>query len=284
MATISLDTSIDVVSKQRELIQEALGPDGAYIRLKETLKEFFDDGDLKDSDRVKLISETLAQFSIGITQGAMQTALQWSVQEKDLVLKKEELEYKLAILALEADKTEQEVAVTEMNKRLLQAKIIREYGPATINAEGDVTSLADAGTLYSQEQNVKQDTINKGLLVEQIQSQTDEVQARTHKLVADTYVNHGTFTWTNIGSTGITGAQKNADSYVTLSELNKAVAKEQAMGYAYNAWNSSVSASAGMLGTIIAAEVPDLNTAPYFQLWSDAMTRLNSISAPTISI
>ena len=38
MSTIILvDTTLDVVTKQRELVQEALGPDGAYARLKENL-------------------------------------------------------------------------------------------------------------------------------------------------------------------------------------------------------------------------------------------------------
>ena len=37
MATILIETDLDVVSKQRLLVEEALGPDSVYIRMKETL-------------------------------------------------------------------------------------------------------------------------------------------------------------------------------------------------------------------------------------------------------
>ena len=34
---ISIDTSLDVVSKQRQLVEEALGAYSVYIRMRETL-------------------------------------------------------------------------------------------------------------------------------------------------------------------------------------------------------------------------------------------------------
>jgi hypothetical protein len=37
MATILIETDLDVISKQRQLVEEALGPDSVYIRMKETL-------------------------------------------------------------------------------------------------------------------------------------------------------------------------------------------------------------------------------------------------------
>ena len=41
MATVTVltTTDLDVVDKQRQLVQESLGADGAYIRLKETLEQ-----------------------------------------------------------------------------------------------------------------------------------------------------------------------------------------------------------------------------------------------------
>ena len=39
IVTILTETDLDVVEKQRKLVEEALGPDGAYIRLKETLEQ-----------------------------------------------------------------------------------------------------------------------------------------------------------------------------------------------------------------------------------------------------
>ena len=48
MATISVLTTADlkVVDKQRELTTEALGPDGVYIHLKETLLDLMNNGDI----------------------------------------------------------------------------------------------------------------------------------------------------------------------------------------------------------------------------------------------
>ena len=37
MATIIIETDLDVVSKQRQLVEEALGAYSVYIRMRETL-------------------------------------------------------------------------------------------------------------------------------------------------------------------------------------------------------------------------------------------------------
>ena len=34
MATILIETKLDVIEKQRKLVEEALGPDSIYIRMK----------------------------------------------------------------------------------------------------------------------------------------------------------------------------------------------------------------------------------------------------------
>ena len=36
MATILIETKLDVIEKQRKLVEEALGPDSIYIRMKYT--------------------------------------------------------------------------------------------------------------------------------------------------------------------------------------------------------------------------------------------------------
>lgn len=283
---ILIDTDIDVISKQRELVTEALGPDGTYIRLKETLEELFSDGSVKGPERAQLIANTMAQMVNGITSSSMQIALQWAAQEKELYLKKEELEYKIDLMKLEAEKAEQDAASAEANKHLLQAKLLREYGVKTVDSNGDLVALDDSGLIYEQIRGVVQDTANKALMPEQIQAQTDEVQARTHKLVADTYVNHGLFTGYTINGNGIANATKVNTGYVTLSDMNKQVAKEQAKGYAWNAWSSSASSSAGMIGTLVASEVAELVDDAQNALtnWTNAVTKLNAVQEPSISI
>ena len=283
---ILIDTDIDVISKQRELVTEALGPDGVYIRMKETLQELLSDGEIKGVERAQVVSQTIAQMANSITSSSMSTALQWAAQEKDLYLKKEELEYKIDLMKLEAEKAEQDAASAEANKHLLQAKLLREYGVKTVDGNGDLIGLDSSGLVYEQIRGMVQDTANKALMPEQIQAQTDEVQARTHKLVADTYVNHGLFTGYTINGNGIASATKVNTGYVTLSDMNKQVAKEQAKGYAWNAWSSSASSSAGMIGTLVASEVAELVDDAQAALtnWTNAVTKLNGVQEPTISI
>lgn len=283
---LNIDVNLDVITKQRALVLEALSSESVYIRMKETLQELLSDGEIKGVERAQVVSQTIAQMANSITSSSMQVALQWAAQEKELYLKKEELEYKIDLMKLEAEKAEQDAASAEANKHLLQAKLLREYGVKTVDGNGDLIGLDSSGLVYEQIRGMVQDTANKALMPEQIQAQTDEVQARTHKLVADTYVNHGLFTGYTINGNGIASATKVNTGYVTLSDMNKQVAKEQAKGYAWNAWSSSASSSAGMIGTLVASEVAELVDDAQAALtnWTNAVTKLNGVQEPTISI
>jgi hypothetical protein len=286
MATITVLTTadLDVVNKQRELTTEALGPDGVYIRLKETLIDLMDKGEIKSTDRANVVSTTLANLAGQITSGAMQTALAWASKEKELELKKCEMEYQLELLRQQGILAENQVIDSLAGRQLKQAQRIREYGIATTDSNGNVTSLANNGKVYQEELNVVQDTANKALLPSQIAAQTEELYARTHKTVADTYVNHGIYTWTSITDKGVTGVVKAATGYTTLSELQKHVAAQQAKGYSYNAWSNAATGASGMIGTLVAAEIPDLDPSAYLSLWQTAMGKLNGITEPTITI
>lgn len=286
MATVTVLTTadLDVVNKQRELTTEALGPDGVYIRLKETLLDLMNNGDIKSSDKAQIVSTTLANLSGQITSSAMQTALQWAAKEKDLELQRLELEYKLELLSQQGLLTANQVAESLAGRQLKQAQRIREYGIATTDSNGNVTSLTDTGKVYAEQANVEQDTVNKALLPSQIAAQTEEVYARTHKTVADTYVNHGVYTWTAIAPTGITGVVKASTGYTTLSDMNKQVAAQQAKGYTYNAWANAATSSSGMIGTLIAAEIPDLDPTTYLSTWQSVVGKLNGIVEPSITL
>jgi len=283
MALELIDTSLDVICKQRELVKEALGADSAYIRLRETLEAIHNDGSGTSTESAAVIAETLANLSGQIANATMSTALEWAKAEKDLALRKEELALRMDILEFEKQKAEQEVEIAKANKQLLQAQLLRVYGTPTTDADGNVILLNNEGEKYHQIENIKVDTDNKTKTGFGINAQTEATLAQTHRLVADTYVNHGTYTWTNISENGIAGVSKGS-SHVTLSDMNKQVAAEQAKGYAYNAWSNAASASGGMIGTLIAAEVPNLNPAEYLNVWKASVNKINAVTAPEISI
>lgn len=153
--TINTTTELDVVEKQRELVAEALSPEGIYIRMKDTLEELVNKGELKKSpDAAKVVAETIASMANSITTNAMGTALQWEAQEKGLALQKAELEYRLELLANQVKESEQSQESTLANRNLAVARTIRDYGTYVTNVDGEIVSLNDDGRLYTEEQNV----------------------------------------------------------------------------------------------------------------------------------
>ena len=287
MATILIETDLDVISKQRKLVEEALGPDSIYIRMKETLLDLLDDGSIKGTDKAKIVGETIAQMSASITANVMSTGLAWAEAEKKLALQKEELEKQLDILAQNKLLIENQVADTLAGTQLKQAQLLRVYGTPTKDSDGNVTLLANEGKEYVTIQNIEADTANKAIQGEVLTATKEQNWAQTHKIIADTYINHGVFTWTNIGPTGVTGVNKTATTHVTLSDLQKQVSKEQARGYVYNAWANAASAGASMLGTLAGAEIesiPSTTWTEMINLWKNPTQKLGNELAPNISI
>lgn len=284
MVNIITNSAIDVVEKQRLLVEEALAPDGAYIRAKETLNDLLDRGGITEELRAKVIGETISQIAIGITANAMSTGLQWAAKETENSFKKEEMSRTLALLDSQGEEAKEKAVASIAAKQLLQAQLIRDYGQPILDNDGNVVSLPDSGRIYETIENLKQDTANKVKLNDQVVAQTDEVYARTHRLVADTYINHGVFQWTSLNNNGMAGVQKLVTNYTTLSDLQKVVSAEQAKGYAYNAWSNAATSSGGMIGTLVAAEIPGLNYTTYLDKWMTAVTKINAVSAPSITI
>ena len=155
MAIINIDTTLDVVKKQKELAAALTDEDSIYIRMKETLVDLLEKGEIKGTDRARVISETISQMAVNLTNTSLTTALAWQAQEKELALKKEELEVRLDILQKEVEKAKEDARLAKESVRLAQAKRIREYGDATFDPDGNVIALSDEGLVYEQEQLVK---------------------------------------------------------------------------------------------------------------------------------
>ena len=155
MAILNIDTTLDVVKKQKELAAALTDEDSIYIRMKDTLVDLLEKGEIKGTDRARVVSETISQMAVNLTNTSLTTALAWQAQEKELALKKEELEVRLDILQKEVDKAKEDARLAKESVRLAQAKRIREYGDATFDPDGNVIALSDEGLVYEQEQLVK---------------------------------------------------------------------------------------------------------------------------------
>ena len=155
MSIIQIETNLDVIKKQRALVKEALGKEGIYIRAKETLIDLLDRGSLTDEARSAVIAETISKMVGDITASSMSVGLQWASQEKELALKKEELELQLDILAAQKDKLDEDIKTSLATTQLQQAKLLREYGAPTKDADGNVVALMDEGAVWENMQLVK---------------------------------------------------------------------------------------------------------------------------------
>ena len=155
MATINIDTSLDVINKYKELAAALTDEDSIYIRMKDTLVDLLEKGEIKGTDRARVVSETISQMAVNLTNTSLSTALARQAQEKELALKKEELEVRLDVLQNEVEKSKEDIKLAKESVRLAQAKRIREYGDATFDPDGNVIALSDEGLVYEQEQLVK---------------------------------------------------------------------------------------------------------------------------------
>lgn len=259
MATISTTNELDVLEKYESLVKESLGSESVYIRTKETLDELFQDNTITSADKAKIISNVLANLNTALVNGAMSTALQWADKEKDVELRKLELAKQLDILDNEIllSKNQQDKVLHESVN--VQAQTRRLYGIPTV-IDGQLTALTDTGKTFEETEVLKQQYINLTKEANVIDGKVKESQAAVHKIVADTYVNYGDYTYT-LAENGLTAITTGTGYNNSLSSIQKTIAQEQAKGYAYNAWANALTGSASLLGTAYAAgTTTDLGT------------------------
>jgi len=249
--TISMSTELDVVSKFEQLMRASLGGEGVYIRAKETLQDLADNGLIKEADKAKVLADIMTSINTAVVNASMGTALQWATTEKDLLLKKLEAQKQLTILDKDiALKEAQKVKVVK-ETIATESSNIRANGTPTVDGNGNVTSLATDGKMYWDVQLTKQQIENEKEQEKVLQGKTRESNAVVHKVIADTYWNYGSFVYT-VGDGGVTSVHSTDGTHETLAGIQKIIAKQQANGYAYNAWANAVTSASSAVGTRLA--------------------------------
>lgn len=258
MATISISSDLDVLSKYDSLIAQSLGGESVYIRAKETIEDLAAAGDLSDADKAKVISEVISSLNSALVSTSMSTALSWAQAEKAIALQKLELAPQLDIL--EQDKLLKEAQADQVYNSIRLAKVEsrRMYGVAAF-VDNDIVALSDEGKIYTDMQLTDAQRTKVGAETTLTEQKMEESYAAVHKIVADTYVNYGSYTYTGLGVTGLPTITANHGSFTTLSDMQKGIAEEQARGYTYNAWANALTGTASMLGTAIAAEYSEFS-------------------------
>ena len=272
MATISISTDLDVIAKHTELMQESLGADSVYIRLKETLADLLIQGDLTAAEQAKIISDTLVAATNSLTSSAMSTALSWSKAEKDYAYKELELQRELDILDSEVLLRAAQVHKMDADVIETESRSLRTYGQATI-VSGHVAALNDTGKVYQDIQLIKEQ-VTKTIKEEAVlTSKLKESEASVHKLVADTYINFGSLTYT-LSDAGLQNVTVNS-SNTPLSHLQANIAEEQAKGYAYNAWSNALTGTSSTVGMMLSSELPIFSPG---QIGAELITTMKNIS------
>lgn len=253
MAVITITNELDVLEKYEHLVKQSLSGESAYIRAKETIQELFTDGTITSAEKATVISNVVSSIAGSIATSSMTTALAWAQAEKEIALKKLSLAIELDILAQDSLLKAAQVEQINTATRLAKVESKRLYGTGTF-VGNDLTALVDEGKVYTEIQLTDAQKLKVDAETTLTEQKLNESYAAVHKIVADTYVNYGAYTYTGVGPTGISTVTANHGTFKTLSDTQQEIAIEQAKGYTYNAWANALTGSASMLGTAIAAE------------------------------
>lgn len=261
MTTITTTHKLDVADKFAELVSQSLSGDSAYIRAKETIQELVDKGSIDENTKAEVLANIISNVANNITSSSMSTALAWATQEKEIELKKLELEKTLSIL--DQDKFIKQAQVEDINNKIRLAKIEskRVYGSAVFDNDNNIVSIDNSGKVVKDIELTTEQITKLGKESELVDQKIKESYAAVHKIIADTYVNYGSFTYGTLSVNGVTAVTGNhGDGHKTLSDTQKDIAIEQAKGYTYNAWANALTGSASMLGTAIASDFAEFGS------------------------
>lgn len=283
MATIPIPTDFDVIAKYESLVAESLDGDSVYIRAKETIQSLVEDGAIDDAQKADLISKVVSSIVGSITNSSMSTALAWATSEKEFALKKLQTEKQLDILDSDNLLKAAQIAQIDNSIQLAKVESRRMHGVPIFDGSGNLTALSDSGKVYEDIQLVVAQTEKVGEEIILTQQKSNESYAAVHKIIADTYVNYGSYTYTGLADNGVMAVTKTS-SNTNLSEAQLQIAQEQAKGYTYNAWANALTGSASMLGTAIASEYSDFGPgstgADLLQIVADTSNKLKNASIP----
>jgi hypothetical protein len=286
---LNLRNDIDVLDKYESLIKSSLGANSVYIRTKETLEELSSSGYLSDADKAKVVSEVLTNLNTAIVNSSMSTAMQWAKAEKDVQLKRIELDKQLKLLA-------EETAIKAAQAKDAEAAFVRtkadtwaNYGVTGYDAITGTVIKPDSISVLAGSK-VGADIALTGAQTSKVGVEKDlttrkiaETDAAVYKIVADTATNYGNVTYSINSDTGAVNVFNIADvlGHNSLASIQAAIAKEQASGYAYNAWANAATASSSMLGALIASgSYTAENHGAFYNSIADTVLKLGKALPP----
>lgn len=277
----TIKTTLDVIPKYETLVRSSFNSEGTFVRAKENIEAMFKNYSINSADKAGIVSNILGSLTSSIASVSMSTALQWATEERKLELEKQDLALRISLANKDEDLKLAQVKKTKFEAHAIQADSIRMMGTRVFDIDDDwvVTLLGENGKVVKDMEVDDARLVNMAIEGDVLKEKIPESRAAVHKLMAETYVNYGYYTYDLEAG----GAQRVTAHELenSLSAFQKVIAKEQAKGYTYNAWSNAVTASAGMVGTVVAADGMLDDVGEIISVFRTSIGQLRDVVMPT---
>ena len=264
---------LEVSKKYLRLMQNTIGEESLYERVKETLFHQFQNLQLTEKEKAGFVVDFMSKVAIELSKVSMGTALSWAKEERDgaYILAKTKVDARLSLAQVELIKNQ----ICEVDNK---AKLVCAQVTATV-----ASSIRDNGAVAAYDPNDACRPIaleDDGLKYQQIK----QVEGATYQIFADAYrksgiVQVGVDPQDNVrkGLSGTTHATSGEIAGYTAQQT--ANAERQRLAYEDSKRNHAANSTASMIGQMLSAEVSPRDQD--VQRWRNAVDFLNTSSDTT---
>ena len=238
---LAVDGELDVSTKFIQLMQDSLEDESTYMRAKDTMYHLFENLNINEVEKAKLVSANIIQLTTNVTTSAMTTALAWAKEERDGAYALAKIKADTEVALAEYEKVKSEICLIDKKTASecatvteISARSIRDNGrPATFDADGcTVLTLQDEGLKYEQ---------------------ALQVEASKYQIFADAFRKSGVVQiGTDINDGVLKGLSGDDDGYTWQQIQN---AERQRIAYEDSKLNHAANSSAAMIGQMLTAEI-----------------------------
>jgi len=262
---------LSISDKYIQLMRDTVSEDSLYVRAKDTFKVVFEELQLTEIEKAKLISEHIASITMQLSATAMQTAVLWAKEERDGVYALAKLKADTTLAMTNSLKAEEEICLVQKQTQLVCANITatisgtyRENGkPTGYEADGCTpTDIQDEGLKYHQ---------------------TKQVEGATYQIYSDSYrksgvVRVGIDTADNM-TKGLSGPiDPITGGYTNQQTIN---AERQRIAYEDSKRNHAANSAATMIGQLLSSEQLSATNEQDVARWRESIDFLNTSHTST---
>lgn len=245
---------IDISETYSKLMEAATGQGSIYLRAKETLSDSMDSmNGLSESDKAKILAETITSLAKSISAEAMQMALKIETDNRDAPYALTKLREDTKLVTANIAKVEKDIQIADQQVWIAtvtgwkaQAEVYRDYGIQTWNQSE--TSRILPSSAY----------IDYGTKVASLK----KANVDTYATYANSYRQNGLVTYT-ANSDGSLATAVGDGTYNGLTYFQMKVAERQIKGFDDNMRQHVINASASMMSMLLSTEASGIDYTPY---------------------